>query len=147
MAMAERSADVVWTGTLTKGSGVLDLVSSGAAAALPVTWASRTERSGGKTSPEELIAGAHATCFSMGLAHGLTEAGTPPEQLDVHATCTLDATDAGPTIVAMALRVRGRVPGLEADAFRAAAEQAGKGCPVSRALAPSIAITVEAELA
>ena len=145
MAMAERSAQVVWNGTLARGNGVLTL-HSGATRDLPVTWASRTERADGKTSPEELIAAAHATCFAMGLSHGLSEAGTPPDELNVQAACTLDATEAGPTIVAMALRVRGRVPGLDAGAFRAAAEQAKIGCPVSRALAPSVQVTVTAEL-
>ena len=80
MIKADRSAHVVWTGDLAHGNGTLDLVSSGAASSLPVTWASRTERSQGKTSPEELVAAAHASCFSMALSHGLAEAGTPPSR-------------------------------------------------------------------
>src|ERR671930_1073560 len=87
MASAERTATTVWEGDLAHGSGNLSLT-SGATGDLPVTWASRTERSAGKTSPEELIAAAHASCFSMALSHGLGEAGTPPERLDVSATVT-----------------------------------------------------------
>ena len=94
MASAERSAHVTWTGTLTQGSGLLQL-SSGAAPELPVTWASRTARSDGKTSPEELIAGAHASCFSMAFSNDLTKAGTPPQRLDVTAVVTFAETAAG----------------------------------------------------
>ena len=88
MANAERTATTVWEGDLAHGNGVLSL-KSGAAPDLPVTWASRTERSDGKTSPEELIAAAHASCFSMALSHELAQAGNAPERLDVSATVTL----------------------------------------------------------
>ncbi|MHB8868743.1 MAG: OsmC family peroxiredoxin [Thermoleophilia bacterium] len=133
MAMAERSAKVVWEGDLAKGAGLVT-VASGALAEFPVTWASRTERSDGKTSPEELIAAAHASCYSMALSHALAEAGKPAERLEVRAVATLDATDDGLRITNMSLDVRGWVPGLDAAAFRAAAEDAGVGCPVSNAL-------------
>jgi osmotically inducible protein OsmC len=112
---------------------------------LPVTWASRTERSDGKTSPEELIAAAHASCFSMALAHGLTEAGNAPEHLDVSAKVTLDQRDGAPTVTSSELTVSGRVPGLDQAGFEQAAQDAGKNCPVSRALA-ALDITVNATL-
>lgn len=146
MALAERTADVMWTGTLAKGAGVLKL-HSGATNELPVTWASRTERSDGKTSPEELVAAAHAACFSMALSGGLTDAGTPPQRLQVTATCTLAQTEAGATVTAVALLVRGEVPGLDAAAFRKAAEAAKSGCPISRALSDGVRVTVDADLA
>lgn len=145
MAAIERSAAVVWEGSLTKGSGTLDLRSSEAAHGLPVTWASRTERAAGKTSPEELLAAAHAACFSMALSHGLAEAGTPPQRLEV--TVTYEAgLDDGLAITGVRLRVRGRVSGLSADGFRTAAEAAKSGCPVSKALSPTLALTVDADL-
>ena len=143
---AERRADVTWKGTLAKGEGTLDL-RSGAATALPVTWASRTDRSDGKTSPEELVAGAHASCFSMGLSHDLTEAGTPPEELRVSATVTFSQTDAGFAVTKSSLEVTGVVPGLDADGFAAAAEAAKDGCPISQALKGNVEIAVTAKLA
>jgi lipoyl-dependent peroxiredoxin len=146
MAIAERTAESVWTGTLTSGSGVLTLL-SGATPMLPVTWASRTQRSNGKTSPEELLAAAHAACFSMALSGGLADAGTPPSRLEVKATATADTTAAGLTVTAIALTVRGVVPGLDASGFARAAEAAKAGCPISRALAPSVSITLDADLA
>jgi lipoyl-dependent peroxiredoxin len=145
MPLAERTANAVWTGTLTAGSGVLTLL-SGATPELPVTWASRTERSNGKTSPEELLAAAYAACFSMGLSSELTEAGTPPTRLDVEATATLDTTDAGATVTGIALTVRGTVPGADAAGFTRAAEAAKVGCPIARALAPSVSIVLDAKL-
>jgi len=133
MAMAERRAECVWEGDLVHGSGCVS-VDSGAFSEFPVTWASRTERSNGKTSPEELIAAAHASCFSMALSGALAEAGTPPERLKVHAKATLDAVEAGLRITTMDLEVWGRVPGLDLDGFLKAAEGAKTGCPVSNAL-------------
>jgi osmotically inducible protein OsmC len=121
-------------------------VLSGATPELPVTWASRTQRSEGKTSPEELLAAAHAACFSMALSAGLAEAGAAPTRLEVGATATLDTTDAGPTVTKIALKVRGAVPGLDAAGFTRAAEAAKAGCPISRALAPSVSIVLDAEL-
>src|SRR5919198_832694 len=105
MANAERTATTVWEGDLAHGNGVLSL-KSGATPDLPVTWASRTERSEGKTSPEELIAAAHASCFSMALSHALAEAGHAPERLDVSSTVTL-SLDAGPKVSSSHITVRG----------------------------------------
>ncbi len=133
MAVAERSADVVWTGDLASGKGIVT-VRSGAFPAFPVTWFSRTERSDGMTSPEELIAAAHASCFSMALAHELAQADTPPDRLRVGAKATLDKTQAGLRITTIELEVWGNVPGSDATKFAQAAEAAKKGCPVSNAL-------------
>jgi osmotically inducible protein OsmC len=133
MATAERTATCSWDGDLAHGSGVV-VGASGAIGDLAVTWASRTQRSDGNTSPEELIAAAHASCFSMALAHGLAEAGHAPEHLAVTATVTLDERDGAPTITTSDLIVSGRVPGLDAEGFIQAATDAGKNCPVSRAL-------------
>ncbi len=145
MALAERRAEVVWEGSLTEGGGRFT-VGSGAFAGQPVTWASRTEQPGGKTSPEELIAAAHATCFSMALSATLGRGGTPPTRLVVDAVCTLDRVDGSPTITRMDLTVRGQVPGLDQAGFAQAAEQAHQGCPVSRALKNNVASTVTAQL-
>ena len=142
--MAERSAAVTWNGDLMGGSGTIDEVGSGAFGPLDVTWAARAEdESGGRTSPEELIAAAHASCFSMALAHGLAGAGTPPERLNSSATVTFVP---GTGITKVALTVRGAVPGLDADGFREAAEAAKTGCPVSQALAAVPEITLDAQL-
>jgi osmotically inducible protein OsmC len=130
MPMAERSATTGWDGDLAHGNGVVN-GASGALNDLAVTWASRTERSDGKTSPEELIAAAHSSCFSMALAHGLTEAG--------------HARDGAPTVTTSELTVTGRVPGIDQAAFEQAAADAGKGCPISRALA-GVQISVNATL-
>ena len=147
MADAERRARAVWEGDLAQGSGTVTLESSGKGGTLPATWASRTARSEGKTSPEELIAAAHATCFSMALAHGLTEAGRPPTRLTTAATCTFAPIEGGFKIAAMALDVRGEVEGVDATEFAAAAAAAKDGCPVSQALKGNVPITVAAELA
>jgi lipoyl-dependent peroxiredoxin len=141
---AERTAHVTWHGDLMSGSGRIDSVGSGAISGLDVTWASRSEESeGGRTSPEELIAAAHAACFSMALSHGLAQAGTPAEQLETSATSTFVP---GTGITAMRLTVTGRVPGLDEDGFRAAADGAKANCPVSKALAGNVEITLDARL-
>jgi osmotically inducible protein OsmC len=145
MAMAERTASTVWEGDLAHGSGNLSL-KSGATGDLPVTWASRTERSDGKTSPEELIAAAHASCFSMALSHELSQAGHPPERLDVSSTVVLDEVDGGPKVTESRLTVRGRVPGIDQAEFERLAQAAGKGCPVSGALKGNLDISVDARL-
>jgi len=147
MAIAERSAQTTWSGDLAKGSGTTTS-GSGALGELPVTWTSRTERSDGKTSPEELIAAAHASCFSMALSHELAQGGNAPEQLDVRAVVTLDRVDDAPTVTRSALTVNGRVPGIDGAAFEAAAQSAGRNCPISRLLTGGSAeITVETTLA
>jgi osmotically inducible protein OsmC len=145
MANAERTATTVWEGDLAHGNGVLSL-KSGAAPDLPVTWASRTERSDGKTSPEELIAAAHASCFSMALSHGLAESGHAPERLDVSATVTL-SLDAGPKVSSSHLTVRGVVPGIDAETFAQAADDAKDNCPISGALKGNLELSVDAQLA
>jgi lipoyl-dependent peroxiredoxin len=139
---AERTATTVWDGDLAHGSGTITL-GSGVTEELPVTWASRTERSDGKTSPEELIAGANGSCFSMALSHALAEAGTPPERLDVTATCSFEP---GRGITSMVIEVRGRVPEIDAAAFEEAAQGAGENCPVSQALKGNVPISVNATL-
>jgi osmotically inducible protein OsmC len=144
MAMAERTASTEWDGDLAHGNGNVT-VNSGAFGPFPVTWASRTERSDGKTSPEELVAAAHSSCFSMALAHGLTEAGHPPEHLSVSSKVTFDLVDGAPTVTTSELTVTGRVPGIDQAAFEQAAADAGKNCPISRALG-GVEISVTATL-
>ena len=144
MPIAERNARTEWDGDLAHGNGEVT-VGSGAFEAFPVTWASRTERSDGKTSPEELIAAAHSSCFSMALAHGLTEAGHKPERLTVSAKITLDQRDGAPTVTTSELSVTGQVPGIDQAAFEQAATDAGENCPISRALA-GVEISVSATL-
>jgi len=140
----ERRARSVWTGTLTEGQGELTAESSGVFTDLPVTWASRSEeRSGGKTSPEELLAAAHASCFSMALSNGLTKAGTPPERLEEKATATFQP---GEGVKSMHVEVIGQVPGADENAFKEAAEDAKANCPISKALAALPEITLEAKL-
>lgn len=142
----ERNAHATWDGELRGGSGRFD-TGSGAITGQEVTFASRFEESGGKTSPEELIAAAHATCFSMALAGGLAKAGHPPTRIETDAVATLDQAEGGFRITSMKLSVRGEVDGIDEEAFRAAAEEAKEGCPVSNALADSVEITLDAALA
>jgi lipoyl-dependent peroxiredoxin len=142
----ERRAHATWEGDLRSGSGSFDLESSGAIRGQEVTFASRFgDEAGGKTSPEELIAAAHATCVSMALANGLAQAGHPPTRLEADAVCTLDQTDDGFRITSMRLTVRGQVDGVDEQAFREAAEEAKAGCPVSNALG-SVEISLDASL-
>ena len=139
----ERRAEVTWRGSLIEGSGTIERVGSGAFGPLDVTWASRAEQPDEHTSPEELIAAAHAACFSMALSHALAQAGTPPERLSTTATVSFVA---GTGITASRLTVVGRVPGVDDDAFQEAAEGARTGCPVSKALAGVPEITLDARL-
>jgi osmotically inducible protein OsmC len=141
---ADRTANVTWSGSLLEGSGRIESVGSGAFGPLDVTWASRTEESGGRTSPEELIAAAHAACFSMAFSNILAKAGSPPERLETSATVTFVP---GTGITKSALTVRGTVPGMDEAAFLEAAEDAKKNCPVSQALAAVPEITLDASLA
>jgi osmotically inducible protein OsmC len=145
MAIAQRSAQCTWNGDLAHGKGKVD-GGSGALTELPVTWASRTERSAGQTSPEELIAAAHASCFSMALSNELSQGGNTPDQLEVTARVTLDERDGAPTVTTSEITVEGRVQGVDQEAFTKAATNAGKQCPVSRALA-GVEISVRATLA
>ena len=142
----ERNAHATWEGDLRGGSGRFD-TGSGAISGQEVTYESRFEDSGGRTSPEELIAAAHATCLSMALAGGLAKAGHPPTRIETDAVATLDQVEGGFRITSMRLSVRGEVDDIDEDAFRAAAEEAKEGCPISNALADGIEITLEATLA
>lgn len=146
MAFISR-ADAVWTGSLVSGSGVVSAVSSRAFTEQPISWASRTESPNGRTSPEELIAAAHAGCFSMALSAGLGGLGKPPERLEVSASVAFDKVDGGWRIVSSALKVRGWVPGMDDASFQKEAEKAKDFCPVSQALKGNVALSVEASLA
>ncbi len=143
---AVRRASATWQGDLMSGSGQVTAGSSGSFSSLPVTWASRTEEPNGRTSPEELLAAAHAACFSMALSNGLAKAGHAPERLDVQAVVTFDRVDGGFKVASSRLTVRGRVPGLDADGFRSAAEAAKDGCPISQALKGNVELSVEPSL-
>jgi lipoyl-dependent peroxiredoxin len=145
MALAERRAEAVWEGNLTEGRGRFT-VGSGALQEQPVTWAARTEQPGGKTSPEELIAAAQATCYAMALSNTLNRQGTPPQQLVVDTTCELDRVEGGLKITRMQIDVRGKVPGIDQARFEQAAGQAEQGCPVSNALRNNVAMQLTARL-
>jgi osmotically inducible protein OsmC len=136
----DRKAEVTWRGDLLSGGGRVESVTSGALGGLDVSWPARTEEPSGLTSPEELIAAAHATCFSMAFSSGLAKEGHAPEELKTSATVTFQP---GEGITKIALDVVGRVPGMDEDAFKQAAEQAKENCPVSKALAgvPEISLT------
>lgn len=137
-----RTARTAWEGNLANGKGTVTMASSGIGQ-FPVSWPARSEEPNGLTSPEELIAGAHSACFSMALAHGLTQAGTPPQTLDTQADVTFQP---GTGITGIHLTVTGNVPGLDADAFEKAAADAKANCPVSQALSGTT-ITLTAHLA
>jgi len=143
MVVAERRAEIVWEGNLPQGSGKFT-VGSGAMGEMPVTWTSRTERPDGMTSPEELIAAAHGSCFAMALSNVLDEGGTPPERLEISAVCTFDVDNV--EVSSVDLDVKGRVPGLDTEGFRNAVEQANEGCPVSNALRGNVDIRLNARL-
>jgi lipoyl-dependent peroxiredoxin len=145
MAGIDRTASATWEGTLAKGAGRFS-GGSGALGENEVTWASRTARSEGKTSPEELIASAHATCFLMSLANTLEQAGTPPERLSVEAMCRIEILDSGPKITTAHLNVGGTADGVDQAGFEQAVATAAEGCPVSGALKGNVEITHEAKL-
>lgn len=142
---AQSTAEVVWQGDLPSGSGTVK-PESGTYGELPVTWASRTERSRGKTSPEELLASAHAACFAMALSGALGKAQRKAERIAIRATATFEVLPAGPKVTTMELQVRGRVPGLNAQQFEEAVRAADGGCPISNALRGNVDIRVRAEL-
>ena len=139
---AQSIATTVWEGDLGHGAGTAT-PDSGAFPAVEVSWASRTSRAAGKTSPEELLASAHASCFSMALSHELAEAGTPPERLEAIASVDFEP---GQGVMSSHIVVSGRVPGIDQDAFADAARAASEGCPISGALKGNVDITVEATL-
>ncbi len=145
MLHAERQAAMTWEGNLVQGKGTIRL-GSRAVEELPMTWAARTERPDGKTSPEELIAAAHAGCYAMALALTLAQAGKQPERLQVSAVCTLEEVAGKPRITRMSLEVQGKAPGLDAAAFEQVARQAEQLCPVSNALRNNVAIHLDAHL-
>jgi osmotically inducible protein OsmC len=136
----DRKAQVTWEGDLMSGQGRIESVTSGAVGGLDVSWPARSEEPGGLTSPEELIAAAHATCFSMAFSGGLARAGHTPERLQTSATVTFQP---GEGITKIALEVAGRVPGMDEAQFEQAADEAKENCPVSKALAgvPEIELT------
>jgi osmotically inducible protein OsmC len=147
MAMAERRAEVTWEGNLIEGSGRLSLASSGILKDQPVTWAARTEQPGGKTSPEELLAAAHASCYAMAFSATLARQGTPPTRLHVTAVCSLDRKEGGGVqVTTMDLGVRGVVPGLDQAGFEEAARQGEQGCPISNAIRNNVQIRLTAQL-
>ena len=142
---AIRRADTLWHGPLASGSGTTSASTSGAFTDLPVTWGSRTEEADGRTSPEELVAAAHASCFAMALSGDLGRNGTPPDELRVSAVVTFDKLDQW-TVTSSAITVRGRIPGIDADRFAEIAEGTKDNCPISRALKGNVALSVEATL-
>lgn len=143
--LARRRAEVGWKGTLEEGQGSFT-VGRWMLGEVPVTWAARTSPEEETTSPEELIAAAHASCYAMAFSLVLAERGTPPENIDVEATCVLDDVSEGFRITTMDLDVRGRVPKLDADGFQEAAEHAHHICPVSNALKGNVEVRVNTVL-
>jgi lipoyl-dependent peroxiredoxin len=145
--MADRSASIVWEGDINDGRGNVNLDSSGAGS-FEVTFPRRIgDEAEGITSPEELIAAAHASCFSMALAGQLGRAGFTPERMETNVVVTVEKTDAGLNISRVAITTRGTVPGADEDAFRQAAEGAKEGCPVSKLIKGNTEITLDAALA
>jgi osmotically inducible protein OsmC len=142
-----RHASVTWSGDLLSGSGMINYLSSGVVSRLPISWASRTSAHDGKTSPEELLAAAHASCFSMALSSRLAKNGTPATTLEVRADVTFDQGESGWKIASSALKVTGNVPGIDAETFTRLAEDAKENCPISQALKGNVALSVEASLA
>ena len=143
---AVRRAEATWTGSLAEGSGMINYVTSGSITRLPVSWGSRTAAADGQTSPEELVAAAHASCYAMAFSGSLGRNGTPPTSLNVSATVTFDKLEAGWRIVSSALTVHGVVPRIDAATFTSLAEAAKDNCPVSSMMRGNVALSVEATL-
>ena len=141
----QRTANVVWAGDLRNGSGTIN-TGSKTITNLPVTFPARLESESDVTSPEELIAAAHAACYNMALSNILAQGGNAPTRLETSAEATFEKVEAGWRLTTMALSVRGDVPGIDADGFAAAAAKAKDGCPVSNALAGNVEITLESAL-
>ena len=146
LRMVQRTASVVWERDLLKGAGNVT-TGSGAFRQFPVTWASRTEDSGGKTSPEELLAAAHASCYAMALSATLGRKGTPPERLEVTAVCSFEREGDGWKVTTSELSVRGKVLELDATAFTELAKAAERSCPISNAIRNNVEIKLTASLA
>ena len=143
---AVRRAEANWSGDLTSGAGAVSAVSSGVFHDLPVTWAARTEAPEGKTSPEELVAAAHAACYSMAFSAQLGRNGTPPTRLDVSSEVTFAQVEGGWKVESSQLTVRGEVPGISDEDFLRIAEAAKDGCPISGALNGNVELSVDATL-
>jgi osmotically inducible protein OsmC len=145
--MAEvRTANVVWNGDLVNGSGMITYVSSGVFSRLPISWASRTSAHDGKTSPEELLAAAHASCFSMAFSARLAKNGTPAQSLDVKVEVTFDQGEAGWKVASSKITVKGTVPGIDEATFDRLADDAKDNCPISAAIRGNVDLSVEATL-
>jgi lipoyl-dependent peroxiredoxin len=144
MAMT-RNANATWSGDLPSGTGTVG-VASGVFEGLPTSWRARTEAAEGKTSPEELLAAAHASCFSMAASNNLAKAGFPVEQAVVSVAVTADRREQGWTVISSAITLRARVPNVDEQTFRDAVNGAKDGCPISRALAGNVEITLDAAL-
>jgi len=145
--MAEvRSASVVWNGDLATGSGMITYVSSGVFSRLPISWASRTSAHDGKTSPEELLAAAHASCFSMAFSSRLAKNGTPAQTLDVKVEVTFDQGEGGWKVATSKIKVSGTVPGIDKPTFDRLADDAKDNCPISVAIRGNVELSVEATL-
>ena len=141
--MTTRTASATWSGTLLEGSGSITRVESGAIGALPDSWPRRSEAHEGVTSPEELLAAAHASCFAMALSGALARNNTPAERLDVSATVAFEKVEAGWRVTTSKLTLKGVVPSLDAARFAEIAEGAKSGCPISSAIAGNVAISLE----
>ena len=145
--MAEvRSADVTWNGDLLTGGGTIDYVSSGVFSRMPVSWAARTGPHNGKTSPEELLAAAHASCFSMAFSARLAKNQTPAKTLKVQVQVTFDNASGGWKVTTSRITVVGDVPGIDIATFRTIAEDAKENCPISIALKGNVELVVDASL-
>ncbi len=141
-----RRADATWSGDLLSGRGTVSAATTGVFRDLPTTWASRTGEPEGVTSPEELLASAHASCFSMAVSNELAKAGTPPTKIAVTVAVTADKLESGWTVQSAAIKVSGVVPGATAASFQEAADKARDGCPISKALKGNVELSVEATL-
>jgi lipoyl-dependent peroxiredoxin len=143
---AVRTATVTWNGDLASGEGSVSAGTSSLFTDLPVSWASRTESADGRTSPEELLAAAHASCYAMAFSGGLARRGTPPEHLHVEAEVAFDKVGEAWTVTSSRLTVLGHVDGISGADFEAAAQDAKDGCPISRALQGNVEVSVDATL-
>ena len=143
--MVDRKASATWEGDLFTGKGTVSL-DSAQAAPMDVSWAARAENPEGQTSPEELVAAAHAACYAMALSNELAKNGTPANSLDSSAVVTFAKGDAGFSVTRSALTIRGDIPGIDAETFEKLAGQAKEGCPISKALAGNVEITLDAAL-
>lgn len=142
---ATRTASASWNGDLFSGSGTVSATSSGVLTDQPVTWVARTEEPGGKTSPEELVAAAHASCYAMALSNTIAQAGHSPESLEVTAAVTFDTSD-GAKVTKSALTVVGKVAGISDEQFQELAKQGEQGCPISNLIRGGAEITLDAKL-